>query len=283
MGHDVAVVSHSAVREFAHYPDVNRALSEWQPSYAVVANRTTEHLGSVEALVADGFRGRVLVEKPLFDSVRPLPCHQFSLTAVAYNLRCHPGLMRLRHVLGAEDQLVTANVYVGSYLPGWRPDTDYRQCYSAHNAEGGGVLRDLSHELDYVRWLFGPWLHLTAVGGHLSPLEIDSDDAYSVLMVTARCPLVSVHMNYLDRTPRREIRVNTGNQSLQLDLVRHTLSIDGVEEPLTVEPDDTYRLEHEAMLAGRADELCTLDEALATLTTIEAAERASLSRVWVAA
>ena len=178
--------------------------------------------------------------------------------------------------------MVTANIHVGSYLPDWRPNADYRQSYSAKRDQGGGVLRDLSHELDYALWLFGPWRRLTASGGRLGPLEIDSDDAYTLLMETQRCPLVSIHLNYLDRVPRREILVNTDQHTVRVDLINNTIAIDGVRESVTVARDDTYRAEHQAMMSGNAEGLCTLEEAMETLVTIEAAERVAASHVWIA-
>ena len=278
----VAVVSRRSIDFAPHYSELSQALADWQPEYVVVANRTNEHHQTIGSLVKHRFQGSVLVEKPLFDSRSALPAHNFSQATVAYNLRCHPLLIKLKSLLDDSAQLVTANIYAGSYLPVWRPNRDYRRGYSAKWDQGGGVLRDLSHELDYALWLFGPWRRLTASGGRLSPLEIDSDDAYSLLMETQRCPLVSIHMNYLDHVPRREILVNTDQHTVRVDLISNMIVIDGVQESVTVARDDTYRAEHQAMLAGNAEGLCTLAEAMETLVTIEAAEQAAASHTWIA-
>ena len=277
----VAVVSRRSIDFAPHYSELSHALTDWQPEYVVVADRTSEHRQALETLVKHGFQGRVLIEKPLFDHLSALPRHNFSLAAVAYNLRCHPLLTKLKSLLNDGDQSVTATIYVGSYLPDWRPSTDYRQSYSAKREQGGGVLRDLSHELDYVLWLFGSWQRLTALGGHFSHLEIDSDDSYTLLMETRRCPLISIHMNYLDRVPRREILVNTDRYTVRVDLVKDTMLIDGVQESLCVAEGDTYRAEHQAMLTGNAEGLCTLEDAMETLVTIEAAECAAASHAWI--
>lgn len=271
-------------RTVSHAPcfsSLTQALSDWRPGYVVVANRTSGHHQTVGSLAENGFRGRVLVEKPLFARLMPVPNHDFSHAAVAFNLRCHPLLNQLRRILGG-GRAWTASVYVGSYLPDWRPAADYRSSYSAFTDQGGGVLRDLSHELDYLLWLFGPWQRLTASGGHLSTLAIESEDAFTVVMETQRCPLVSVHMNYLDRVPRREILVNTDQHTIRGDQISNTLQVDDTVESLVVARDDTYRAEHQAMLDGRIDGLCSFEEGLETLATIEAAERAAASHTWMA-
>ena len=281
LGSQVAVVSRHSIDFAPHYSELSQMLAAWQPEYVVVANGTSEHHQAIESLAKHGFQGRVLVEKPLFNRLSALPRHRFSLAAVAYNLRFHPLLMKLKSLLDNSAQLLTANIYAGSYLPDWRPNTDYRQSYSAKRDYGGGVLRDLSHELDYALWLFGPWRRMTASGGRLGHLEIDSDDAYTLLLETQRCPQVSIHMNYLDRAPRREILVNTDQHTIRVDLIKNVMAIDGVEESVTVARDDTYRAEHQAMMSGNAEGLCTLEEAIETLATIEAAEHAAASHTWI--
>lgn len=280
LGCDVAVLSRRTVDHARGFTSLASALTEWQPEYVVVADRTSEHHDTVASFAAAGFRGRVLVEKPLFDRARAIPSHSFSHTGVAYQLRFHPLLNKLRCLVNPSRAL-TATLYVGSYLPHWRPGTDYRDGYSASSAQGGGALRDLSHELDCALWLLGPWRRLTACGGHVSGLEIDSDDAVVVLMETARCPVVSIQVNYLDRLPRREILVNTDSHTIRVDLINATLQIDDATESAVIERDAAYRAEHQAMLDGNVEALCSFEEAMDTLVTIEAAEQAAASRTWL--
>ena len=281
IGCEVAVLSRRSIDFATSLRDLKIALRDFQPEYVVVANRTNEHLQTLKDLIANGFSGQLMVEKPLFHVLSKVPSNSFDKTAVAYNLRSHILLKKLKEFLKNAGQLITANIYVGSYLPNWRVNKDYTQSYSAKKSQGGGVLRDLSHEFDYAFWLFGSWQRLTASGGTLSDLKIDSGDAYTVIMETKYCPLVSIHMNYLDLTPRREILVNTQKHTIRVDLVKNIIAIDGVEELISVSTDDSYRSQHQSMLAGNIGELCSLDEALDTLVTIKAVEKAALSHKWI--
>lgn len=281
LGCEVAVVSRRPIEYPRRYDGLDSALSGWRPEYVIIASRTNEHFDDLGTLIAAGFAGRVLVEKPLFDVVRQLPSHRFSHLAVAYNMRFHPLILRLRDFLGRQEHLIAAHLYVGQYLPQWRPLADYRSSYSASRSLGGGVLRDLSHEIDYALWLFGSWQQLTALGGKFSTLEIDSDDVFSLLWSTSRCPAVSVNLNYLDRSVRREILVHTDNHSVRVDLIRGNLEIDGKQEDIQLERDHTYQAEHIAMIAGDLSIPCSLDEGMEVVATITAAERAARERTWV--
>ncbi|MEI6070363.1 MAG: Gfo/Idh/MocA family oxidoreductase [Verrucomicrobiae bacterium] len=278
LGCEVAVLTNRECQFPKVFSKLETALVEWSPDYIVIANRTSEHIETLQVISGCGYRGRILVEKPLCaQAFGSGLTHQFSSAVVGYNLRCHPLLERLKEILESADCIVSAHIYAGSYLPSWRKSRDYRECYSAHGNQGGGVLRDLSHEIDSALWLFGSWRRLSALTGKFSRLEIDSEDTATILMSTDRCPSVSIHLNYLDRSPRRSMIVNTGDDTIVLDLVNHTISMDGKIEKLDFEVAETYRLQHQRVLTNRTQGLCSFEEGLDIVAAIDAAERSSLT------
>lgn len=281
LGCPVAVVSRREVPVAPRFADLGQAVREFRPEYAVVADDTARHAQTIAALRESGFRGKLLVEKPLFHKVLDCSRDGFAEAFVAYNLRFHPLTRRLRALL-AREKVLSVQAYVGQYLPLWRPGRDYRGIYSADREAGGGVLRDLSHELDLLNWLLGGWRRLTALGGHLSGLEIDSDDTFGIMMQTGNCPVVTLQMNYLDRVGRRRIIVNGEERTFEADFVAGRLMVNGDCEEFGVERDHTYREMHQALLEGRSGELCSLAEGLDVVRMIDAAERAVEEERWVA-
>jgi len=279
LGCDVAVVSARNVDFPQSYHSLRDGWYMHKPALVVVANATAAHYGALTELAQLGHAGDVLVEKPVFDHVLPLPINNFRHLRVAYNLRFHPVLTMLREVL-ATQRVISVQAYVGQYLPSWRPGTDYRLCYSAHADKGGGALLDLSHDLDYLAWITGPWQRVAAIGGHMGPLEISSNDVFSLLYESDRCPVITVQLNYLDRLGRRQVIVNTAEHTYEADLVRCTLKVDAEEVHFSVERDTTYRAMHVAMLSGNPLEACTAEEALDTLALCDAARDAAADGNW---
>ncbi|GMA61010.1 Gfo/Idh/MocA family oxidoreductase [Alicyclobacillus fastidiosus] len=276
----VSIVSrHAAPSLLPTYRCEKDGLQAVNPDVVVVSNRTHEHFGTLCALREQGYKGVVLMEKPLFDGARTLPPEYLHNVFVAYNLRFHPVLNRLKSLV-KQDRVVSTQVYVGQYLPIWRQG-DYRLCYSAKRQEGGGALRDLSHELDYVQWLFGKWRQVTALGGHCSNLEIDSDDVCGILMKTNQCPVLNIQMNYLDRLGRRQILVNTDAHTYVADLMHNTLQVDRDVKEYPCTPDLTYRKQLQALILGQYNELCSAKEALAIVDLIEEVEQCMQRRRWV--
>ena len=159
------------------------------PDGVVVCTPTHLHLGMARAAVEAG--AHVLVEKPLapsLDGVERLAeaarRHGRRLY-VGCNMRFHPGVATLRHGLTA-GVVGRARSYYARFshsLPNRRPaGQDYRETYSARRAEGGGVILDGVHELDYLRWLGGEVAGVDAWAAHVSDLEMDVEDTAMVML-----------------------------------------------------------------------------------------------------
>jgi predicted dehydrogenase len=280
LGCEVAVMSRREINFKPAYSKLSEALKNYKPQYVVIANRTSEHFETLQELIKTGFKGIVLIEKPLFEKNKPTMLVGFGEAYVGYNLRFHPLLKRIKELLNENIKIIQVQIYVGKYLPTWRPNQALAN--SASRAAGGGVLRDLSHELDYINWIFGPWEKLTALGGHFSHLEIDSDDAFSLMIKTKRCALVSLQMNYLDRIPERSIVIHTDDFTLKGNLMTGELQTNERIEKYSVERDFTYRKQHENILNKQFTELCSFEEGLEVMKMIEAAEESVSEEAWVA-
>lgn len=280
MGHSVHVVSKRDIKDFPCCKSIKEALQDKDFDYVIISNETYNHYNSFVELNELGYSGKLLIEKPVFLEFRPIPQSGHENVFVAYNLRFHPVIQKLYKFLNGKE-IYSIQVYVGQYLPGWRPGTDYTKCYSACKAQGGGVLRDLSHELDYINWIADGWKRVAAIGGKFSDLQIDSDDVFVLLLEMKNCPVASVQMNYLDRKTRREIIVNMKDRSIKADLILNTLEIDGEISEFEVERNLTYTMQHNAILNGDHSTACTLKQGMDVLRLIHAAESASKKQKWI--
>lgn len=276
LGHEVAFVSRRTDLPRV-FPSAQAAVEQFEPEYAVVATETAVHEASVNRLAAAGYRGPLLVEKPL--AVSSLTLEPFERVGVGYNLRFHPVIVALGAALQGVD-IHTAEIYVGQHLSTWRPGRDHREQYSAHAHRGGGVLRDLSHEFDYLGTLLGGCLGLFARGGRVADVTVDSDDAWGIVAAYDRAPVVTVQLNYLDTRARRRLLLNTSAGTIDADLVAGTLITDQGGQTFELDRDLTYRALHEAMLDSSTS-VASVDEALATERVIDMVESSAATQEWV--
>lgn len=160
----------------------------FHPQVAVIANPASFHLGAAQSLAQVG--AHLLVEKPLSNSTEGIAelintCRNRNLTLmVAYNLRFLPSLRQFRLLLQQNrvGRVLSVRAEIGQYLPTWRPQSDYRYSVSAKSALGGGVLLELSHEIDYLQWLFGDIEWVQGMQCTQSDLEIDVEDSAHLIL-----------------------------------------------------------------------------------------------------
>jgi predicted dehydrogenase len=159
-----------------------------KPEIAIVASPATKHIEIATELASAGVH--LLIEKPIsgdscgIKKLIGLCCRMKITLMVAYNMRFMLSLKEFQKLLEKEKigKIYSVHSEVGQYLPTWRPNTDYRKGVSARRDLGGGVLLELSHELDYLIWLFGPIKWVMASVSKKSDLEINVEDTASVLM-----------------------------------------------------------------------------------------------------
>lgn len=152
----------------------------WGPRAVVVATPHRTHLEMARRAIAAG--ADVLVEKPLSHNLDGVDDFLNALDAagrrayVVCNMRFHPGPAALRAALTRVGKPLFARAHVGNYLPSMRPGQDYRELYAARRAEGGGVVLDAVHEIDYLSWLFGTVERVACHAAKLSDLDLDVED-----------------------------------------------------------------------------------------------------------
>lgn len=195
------------------FTDMTQAIN-YAPDAAVIACPAPWHMPTAIRLARAGVH--LFIEKPIAmdcSSARALiaECNSRSLViSVGYDLRFDPMLVKFRDLInaGAIGDVYSVRIEVGQYLPDWRPNTDYRQGVSAKAELGGGVLLELSHEFDYLQWIFGVPTRVMSLGGRSGQLDIDVEDIAEIIIEYGQTgPWASIHLDMLQQKPYRQCRV----------------------------------------------------------------------------
>jgi predicted dehydrogenase len=273
--------------------DLPTAVVASGPDLVVVATETSDHRRALVELAAAGFRGAVVVEKPLLGALEPLPELPFQTCVVGYQLRVHPAVLAARRELAGERPLVL-HAQVGQHLAAWRPGRTLGDTASARTEAGGGVLRDLSHELDLVLLLGGGWRRVCALGGRSGALgpDVATDDRWAILLELEGGTVASVHLDMLDHVGQRRLTAVAATRTVSVDLVAGTLRTAGGGDPSAdggapvtswdVDGDGVLAELHRAVIEQRTDDLCDLEQGHAVVALIEAVERSAREGRWVA-
>ena len=271
------------------HSELEEAVRIVEPDHVVIATETSAHLSVLRSLAETGFAGTVLVEKPLAGSTSELWFGDgpFRAAAVGYHLRFHPVVAAARAALGGA-RIVTMGASVGQHLAAWRPGRPIGDTASARLEAGGGVLRDLSHELDLVRWFGGRWSRVCALGGRSGVLgpQVLTDDRWGILIELESGAVATIQMDALDHVGRRNFSLVAADRSVIGDLVAGTITHAGPDggsnDRSSVDRDEVFADMHLALIAGVFDDrLCTLAEGMELVELIEAVERSVATGGWV--
>jgi len=183
---------------------------QFLPEIIVICNPASEHINTALKFINSG--ANIFIEKPISHSTKDIIKLISSLEAmngvliVGYNLRYLKSLQAFRRHLheGLIGEPLSVRCEAGQFLPSWRQNIDYRMSVSAKRELGGGVLLELSHEIDYLRWIFGEvnWVRATLL--RQSELEIDVEDT------------VHLTIGFEKRTSNGQLIAN-----LNMDFIRH--------------------------------------------------------------
>jgi len=192
-----------------------------QYDYFVIASETNKHFEQLKFLEENVKNKVVFCEKPLFESKQNLEIKNNKIF-IGYVLRFHPLLEKLKEFVENE-RIILVNAKCGQYLPSWRPNTDYKNCYSTKKEQGGGVLLDLSHEIDYVQCLCGQINEIKSYQVKISDLEINSDDLMMVIGKTEKDIMVNISIDYISKVTHRRLFIETLENTYELDFISNKL------------------------------------------------------------
>ena len=213
-----------------HVYSLEEAL-ETKPHAGLITSPASFHIPTAMALAREGVH--LFIEKPLSHSLDgindllDLCRHKKLILMVGYNFRFYRPLQLIKQSLedGAIGRPLSLRAAVGQFLPDWRYNVDYRQTASARAETGGGAVLELSHEIDYARWLMGEPQTVFARTDRLSDLDLDVEDSAEVIMTFANGDTGNIHLDMIDRASTRNCRITGTEGTITWDGLTHQVRL----------------------------------------------------------
>jgi len=142
------------------------------------------------------------------------------------NMRFHFGPATVKRLLdqGKIGMPKHATVYTGSYLPDWRPKTDYRRSYSADPVQGGAIL-DCIHEIDLAQWYLGPAKLMACSLKQAESLGIPVEGTADLKLHHATGATSDVHLSFTEKEYKRYCIIEGTEGSLFWDIHKKTVEL----------------------------------------------------------
>ena len=244
-------------------------------NYTVIATPTSQHLRDFINLTQISNCKSVFIDKPVDMTLEKSleikkEAEKLKIDVfIGYNMRFIKVFESVKeYITNYLDSIRLVKIFVGQYLPEWRSYKDYRDSYSSHRESGGGVDLDLSHEVDYMIWLFGlPKLKIFTMTDKISDLEINSPDYFKGIYKYSNF-LVDVELDYF-REKERKLRIIGENKDIiNVDFINHSYKVfgDDITQSQFFNFDESYIEELKEFLGlSPTNKLATLSEGIDVL------------------
>lgn len=180
-----------------------------------ITNETIKHIATLKKCIRLKPKG-IFVEKPLSHTSKGLELISKELKKnniavfVGYALQFYDPIIYIKKVVKSKkigNKLFYMHIFVGQNLEAWR-NRNYKKTYSAKKSQGGGVLLDLIHDINYPAWILeDPLYPVTAFVKKISKLSIDCEDYAESVLSTKSGIIVSIHQDYIWQPGERSIRI----------------------------------------------------------------------------
>lgn len=243
----------------------------------VICTDTSRHIE--DCSIALDLNLIVLCEKPLASNLKQtekIKNYVKNNLYVGYNLRYDRGFEKLFKLAGDIGEIYFLSAECRSYLPHWRKNRNYLQNYSARKDEGGVIL-DLSHEIDYLNFFFEKPYGIYGIAKNYNILGIAEEEyASAILKYERNCSSIIV-LDYLSLSHIRKCTLSSVSTTLSYDFSkkRITISSKKKEKIILVKRDENTLYKEElkdfiAIIKGKEPRcLCNYFEALNVLSIIE--------------
>ena len=259
-------------RKLKKYSTINSHydIIKYCPDYFIIATKTSEHLNNLKFIEKNFQNKLILVEKPLFSKYKKIYTSNNSIF-VGYNFRFHPIIQNIKKYIKRK-KILSSDIICNSYLPHWRNSIDYNKSSSSSKKFGGGVLLDLSHELDYAVIFFGKLKIIKSTNKKISNLNINTDDYLHLHAISSKKTYVNINLNYFSKISTRLILINGQNFTIKADLIKNKMTIFDKKIKyfqFNIDRNYTYIKQHKAILNNKFEHVCNFSNGIEIMKLIE--------------
>ena len=199
--------------------------------FVLICSPSNTHIHYLEKYI--NFSKFIFIEKPLSNNLLStkklkrflLKYKNLKKIFIGYNLRYSDSLIKFKKLIdnNTYGKLLYITCQVGRSLDRWRNKN--LKLAASHKKKGGGVILELSHELDYLNWIFGPINYVYSKINHLKKFNLDVEESYFAIFKSYNKSLISLSVDMVRLDEKRFCEAIYENATIRLDLIKGTVQI----------------------------------------------------------
>ena len=203
-------------------------------------------------------KSHILIEKPLTNNLTTATkifknCKNYKkLVKVGYVLRHKSSAKKFKDLLNKKiiGNILDVQIVCDSFLPKWRIGRNYKHTVSANKNLGGGVLLELSHELDYLQWFFGPTKNVFSTFYSNNVLKTNVEESVNILLFQKKDFLINVRLNFNQKFLSNRYCLVSGSKGLlKWDIIKDEIKLTNENKTKTFKfKDNPYKKQLQSII-----------------------------------
>ena len=175
----------------------------------------------------------IFVEKPITNNLNFLikfkkkisMLKNYPNVLIGYNLRYSSSLIRFKKIILRNNfgKLLYVTSQVGMSLDQWRDKS--LKLAASNKKKGGGVILELSHELDYLNWIFGPIKYISSKINKIKKFKVNVEENYFAILKSNKNFLINLSVDMVRCDPKRFCEAVFEKGTVYLDIINGTIRI----------------------------------------------------------
>ena len=214
---------------FYYFKDI-RSLKKMSFFAIFICSSSRDHVKYFNKL--SHFTNNFFIEKPISNKLsQAIKIYNSNkkIIQIGYNLIFDTKLKYLKNYISSNKKkigkLYRIECGVGHCLTQWRLHRDYKKTVSANKDLGGGVLLELSHEINYLIWLFGRIAKVSAGIYKISKLKVNVEDFVTKNLIFKNNLIGTLNMDFIRKDKTRYLNLIFEKLTISLDFVANRIKI----------------------------------------------------------
>ena len=194
--------------------------------FVIIASSTYRHRNEIEFFIKK--KVNIFCEKPISNNLKSIKKIRKKIIDnkiffyINYQLKQHSLINKMKLLINKE-KIYHIEARVGHNLKYWRKNKIRNKSYYIDTKKGGGVIYELIHELNLIRYIFGNILKIKTIKSNYT-LEKSEDHAISIFKTNKNIPGTLIQ-DMLSEKKERYFKVLTSKNSIKLDFIKNKIFI----------------------------------------------------------
>jgi CMP-N,N'-diacetyllegionaminic acid synthase len=134
------------------------------------------------------------------------------------------------------------------------------------------VEYDLSHEFDYINWIFGNFKLIKKINNKISNLKINSNDHLIYIGKFKKNSYLNITLNYFSKISMRFLIIEMKEMTMKVDLIKRKIISKKTKSKnistikFSNKTNLSYEVMHKSIINKKYDNLCSYKNALKVLS-----------------